>query len=74
MFIDQCLQNVLKVKRVLMNRLLIEEHCDPPDDWDSCEDNSSVAFHPFKKLAAYDNCLNTTTHGMEEVDKLQDRY
>jgi len=74
MFIDQCLEKVLKVKRVLMSRLLIEEHCDPPEDWDSCEDKSSIAFHPFKKLAAYNKCLNTTTSSMEEVVELQDRY
>jgi len=71
MFIDQCLEKVLKVKRVLMSKLLTEAHCDPPEDWESCEDNSSIAFHPFKTLAAYEKCLKTTTISNEDVDKFR---
>ena len=68
MFIDQCLQKVLKVKRVNDWNLISEAHCDSPD-WPECR-NGRVAFHPFKDssknsvssgcsqdLVSYEKCL-----------------
>ena len=55
MFIDQCLQKVLKVKRVNDWNLISEAHCDSPD-WPECR-NGQVTFHPFKDLVSYQKCL-----------------
>lgn len=55
MFIDQCLQKVLKVKRVNDWNLISEAHCDSPD-WPECR-NGHVTFHPFKDLVSYQKCL-----------------
>jgi len=55
MFIDQCLQKVLKVKRVNDWNLISEAHCDSPD-WPECR-NGRVTFHPFKDLVSYEKCL-----------------
>jgi len=57
MFIDQCLNRVLKVRRVDEFKLLTEAHCAPPAGWDDCGDSSRVAFHPFKTPRAYLKCL-----------------
>jgi hypothetical protein len=59
LFIDQCLWKVLKIRRDNDWRLLTEDHCSPPKDWDSCEDASRVSFHPFKKADAYMKCVKT---------------
>lgn len=58
MFMDQCLKQVLNVSRINVYTLLIEEHCDPKEDWDSCLDPMGVSFHPFKKANAYKECLS----------------
>mmetsp|Transcript_121287 Transcript_121287/g.302684 ORF Transcript_121287/g.302684 Transcript_121287/m.302684 type:complete len:842 (-) Transcript_121287:147-2672(-) len=58
LFIDQCLWKVLKVRRDNDWRLLVEDHCSPPKDWDNCEDADRVSFHPFKKADTYMTCLN----------------
>ena len=55
MFIDQCLQKVLKVKRVNDWNLISEAHCDSAD-WPECR-NGHVTFHPFKDLVSYKKCL-----------------
>uniref|UniRef100_A0A7S0FY91 Apple domain-containing protein n=2 Tax=Pyrodinium bahamense TaxID=73915 RepID=A0A7S0FY91_9DINO len=60
MFIDQCLEKVLHVRKVYVDNLLLEDHCDPPDGWDSCKDKSSVAFHPYKELSEYRTCMNNS--------------
>lgn len=57
MFIDQCLDKVLKVQRDDEWQLLVEDHCDPPAGWQSCEDTSKVAFHPFKSNEGFRKCL-----------------
>lgn len=56
-FVDQCLSTVLKVRRDNDFRLLVEDHCDPPQGWESCKDQSYVVFHPFKTALAYMDCL-----------------
>lgn len=58
MFIDQCLWKVLDVKREDSFKLLLEDHCDPPKDWDDCKDPTTVAFHPFKKAEKYSECVD----------------
>lgn len=58
MFIDQCLSKVLGVKREDEFELLIEDHCDPPQGWETCTDATHVAFHPFKTLSGYQECLH----------------
>jgi len=58
MFIDQCLSKVLHVSRVDQFTLLIEDHCDPPTNWDDCRNPAAAAFHPFKTLSGYRGCAN----------------
>lgn len=57
LFIDQCLDKVLKVKRDNDFRLLLEDHCEPPPNWDDCTDEIAVAFHPFKNVSSWNKCL-----------------
>mmetsp|Transcript_5974 Transcript_5974/g.14009 ORF Transcript_5974/g.14009 Transcript_5974/m.14009 type:complete len:574 (+) Transcript_5974:33-1754(+) len=46
---DQCLSRFTKAKRVMVKTLLQEDHCKPHiPDWRSCNDDKTVAFHPFK--------------------------
>jgi hypothetical protein len=54
---DKCLWKVLKVQRVNDSALLNEMHCDSWD-WKDCK-SDAVAFHPFKTVAEYRQCLNT---------------
>jgi hypothetical protein len=61
MFLDQCLQKVLKVKRDFDKHLLVEDHCDPPPDWETCSDAAMVAFHPFKEEADYRRCVRNAS-------------
>jgi hypothetical protein len=58
MFIDQCLLRVLHADRVDAFDYMIEDHCDPPDDWESCRNASVAAFHPFKDEDSYLDCWN----------------
>merc|ERR1739844_129390 len=58
LFVDQCLWKVLNVRRENDFRLLAEDHCEPPSDWNKCDDSSFVAFHPFKTLEGYGDCLD----------------
>jgi hypothetical protein len=60
MFMDQCLSKVLGVTRQNDFRLLVEDHCDAPSGWQSCTDSSKAAFHPFKTLSGYQQCLQNT--------------
>mmetsp|Transcript_93441 Transcript_93441/g.273585 ORF Transcript_93441/g.273585 Transcript_93441/m.273585 type:complete len:780 (+) Transcript_93441:35-2374(+) len=57
MFLDQCFQRVLHVKRVNIYNVLLEDHCFPPKGWDSCHNRESVAFHPFKSPGNFTACL-----------------
>jgi hypothetical protein len=63
MFIDQCLSRVLKLQRDSDFRLLVEDHCDPPNGWKSCGDGSYASYHPFKSVSEYEECLRSATHG-----------
>mmetsp|Transcript_121249 Transcript_121249/g.343523 ORF Transcript_121249/g.343523 Transcript_121249/m.343523 type:complete len:382 (-) Transcript_121249:238-1383(-) len=56
-YVDQCLQKVLKVKRVDNFKILTEEHCKPPKNWRNCEMKGVASFHPFKTESAYRDCL-----------------
>mmetsp|Transcript_51348 Transcript_51348/g.164430 ORF Transcript_51348/g.164430 Transcript_51348/m.164430 type:complete len:510 (+) Transcript_51348:66-1595(+) len=57
MFIDQCLQKVLNASREDEYQVMLEDHCDPPQDWGSCKNSTVAAFHPFKSLDGYRQCL-----------------
>lgn len=57
LFTDQCLSSVLKIKREDVFGLLIEPQCEPPKDWASCRNRSTVAFHPFRTAYNYRRCL-----------------
>jgi len=57
MFIDQCLWKVLGVKRQDEFKLLVEDHCDPPEGWADCKNGSMASFHPFKSLSGYKGCV-----------------
>jgi len=59
-YVDQCLWKVLGVKREDEFGILVEEHCDPPDEWEKCEDTAFAAFHPFKTMAGYYKCLSSS--------------
>jgi hypothetical protein len=56
-FIDQCLWKVLGVKRVDDTSILLEDHCQPPPGWNSCTNQTYVAYHPFKDPGSYSTCL-----------------
>lgn len=62
MFLDQCLLRVLGVRRRNETQLLVEDHCDPPPNWRSCEDYSYVAYHPFKSTEEYQACLESSAN------------
>jgi len=57
MFIDLCLKGVLLAHRENEYRLLLEDHCDPPAGWYSCQDTRAAAYHPFKTEEGYRRCL-----------------
>jgi len=57
MFIDQCLKRVIKCRRDDEFSLLMEDHCDPPPQWESCNATNITAFHPFKHVLDYRRCL-----------------
>jgi len=61
MFMDQCMQKVLKVKRDDDWNLLSEPHCEATD-WQDCK-NGRVTFHPFKKMEDYEACLEAANYG-----------
>merc|ERR1719367_1951021 len=58
LFVDQCLWHVLGAQRENDYRLLVEDHCEPPKDWDNCLDSTRVAFHPFKTEKGYFECFD----------------
>jgi len=60
MFMDQCFQRVLGVQRENDYAMLNEAACDPKPGWDSCNDVSYVAYHPFKTLEGWQACLTNS--------------
>eukprot|EP00415_Alexandrium_ostenfeldii_P000811 UN0811 len=60
LFVDQCLSRKLHLDRRNVYELLTEDHCDPPDGWEDCKDEKSVAFHPYKKMKGYKRCLGNS--------------
>jgi len=61
MFVDQCFQQVLHAQRKNDFRLLVEDHCEPPPGWQSCSSKVFVAFHPFKTVDSYRQCMQQST-------------
>jgi hypothetical protein len=66
MWVDQCLSKVLNVRCEHDNRLLIEDHCDPPAGWLDCpatlrlaDGSQPVSLHPFKTQERYEQCYNS---------------
>jgi len=58
LFVDQCLSDVLGVQRDEgIVGLLGADGCGSPPGWDTCGDNSKVAFHPFRTEESYRRCL-----------------
>eukprot|EP00440_Ansanella_granifera_P015954 gb/GFBE01017331.1/.p1 GENE.gb/GFBE01017331.1/~~gb/GFBE01017331.1/.p1 ORF type:complete len:562 (+),score=97.24 gb/GFBE01017331.1/:1-1686(+) len=55
MWVDQCFLQVGHAKRVYVDVLLAEDHCNKWPGWTSCTANK-IAFHPFKDVQAYRNC------------------
>lgn len=60
MFVDQCMDKVLHVHRQFDSRLLVEDHCNPPEGWRRCETSGYVAFHPFKSESEFLTCMSTS--------------
>jgi hypothetical protein len=60
MFIDQCLQKVVKARRDNQWSLLVEDHClADGQQWGGIGmcDGTHVAFHPFKDQGSYSDCF-----------------
>jgi len=56
-FVDQCMSEVLLIRREYNKGLLIDESCGPPKNWQSCQEEV-IAFHPFASSRKFMNCLN----------------
>ncbi|CAK0906476.1 unnamed protein product [Prorocentrum cordatum] len=65
MFIDQCLNKVLKVGEPPVEPMLMcEDHCDCKGWWwCPASDSQRVSFHPFKSPEDYKNCLANALDG-----------
>eukprot|EP00930_Biecheleria_cincta_P034146 TRINITY_DN23616_c0_g1_i1.p1 TRINITY_DN23616_c0_g1~~TRINITY_DN23616_c0_g1_i1.p1 ORF type:complete len:780 (-),score=133.66 TRINITY_DN23616_c0_g1_i1:35-2137(-) len=59
MWVDQCLKRFVNSTRIDDYSLLEEDHCDPAMGWESCEDTTKAAFHPFKVESRYLVCLKS---------------
>lgn len=59
MFLDQCMSKVLNVTSEFEWALLQEDHCDPPPGWQACNAPGIAAFHPFKTVEGYRDCLDS---------------
>jgi len=57
MFIDQCLKRKIGARRDNEYRMLLEDHCAPPEGWDECTDDKIASFHPFKTKKGWKACL-----------------
>lgn len=60
LWVDQCLKRRANATITRVNKydLLEEDHCDPEDGWESCDNPKKVAFHPFKSKEEWLSCLN----------------
>jgi hypothetical protein len=57
MFLDQCLKTVYKLPGDLDERLICEADCNC-DDYFWCQNDAArVAFHPFKEVSMYKQCI-----------------
>lgn len=56
MWVDQCLKKFVNSTRINEYNVLEEDHCDPAMGWQSCEDTTKAAFHPFKIASRYLVC------------------
>jgi len=56
-FLDWCLPNVLGVTRQESFGLLVDRGCAPLPGWMACTGDLVVAFHPFRNLGAFAQCL-----------------
>jgi len=72
LFIDQCLWKVLDVQRVDNWRILQEDHCDPPKGWETCDDATFTAFHPFKDSKKYFGCYENATRASKKMASQDD--
>jgi len=72
MFIDQCLEKVVGVRRDEEFGLLTEDHCDPPQNWQDCKDPDRVSFHPYKNVTDYETCWATGFLATEEGSTTSD--
>ncbi|CAK0801945.1 unnamed protein product, partial [Prorocentrum cordatum] len=66
MFMDQCFIKVLELPREDLFNMLVEEHCDPPDNWEKCEDPAYVCYHPFKTKNGYKECHDMAAEAVAE--------
>mmetsp|Transcript_83104 Transcript_83104/g.164869 ORF Transcript_83104/g.164869 Transcript_83104/m.164869 type:complete len:430 (+) Transcript_83104:44-1333(+) len=57
LFLDWCLPNVLGVTRQESFGLLVDRNCAPLQGWQECRGGLVVAFHPFRHLGAFAQCL-----------------
>ena len=56
-FMDQCLGQVLGVRRVPEpDRLLVDELCDPPEEWRRCRNGKVAALGPFRSAGELRRC------------------
>jgi len=57
LFLDWCLPNVLGVTRQESFGLLVDRGCAPLQGWMACTGDLVVAYHPFRNLGAFAQCL-----------------
>jgi len=58
MFMDQCLSKILNLNnKPLVPRIVCEDHCGCPDFYWCQKGSDRVAYHPFKSVGAYENCV-----------------
>jgi len=74
LFIDQCLYKVLDARRENDYRILFEDHCDPPPNWQTCDDLTAISFHPFKEPTEYRTCLNNNARAVEEASMSKESH
>merc|ERR1719382_899873 len=63
MFIDQCLHTVHHLTAPIEPRLMCEDHCDCRDYYWCKHGPQIVSYHPFKTVAAYENCIANAVDG-----------
>jgi len=58
LFLDECLEKVLHIRRDNIYDLMIETACDPPGGEVDCKNHSAAVYHPFKSVEEYSVCLD----------------